>query len=93
MILKRAVKCISTFLKTKQQCTHKKFFLLPQAGNLLRLPAGRLRLDPVRLKNFFAVRNLNRKKFFVVAIGFFNASTSMCYKLVMSLFTGTQDPI
>lgn len=45
---------------------HKKFFLRPQAGNLLRLPAGRLRFDPVRLKNFFAVRNLNRKNFFVV---------------------------
>ena len=41
-------------------------FLHPQAGNLLRLPAGLSRLDPVRLKKFFVVRNLNRKNFIVV---------------------------
>ena len=41
-------------------------FRRPQAGNLLRLPAGLSRLDPVRRKNFFAVRNLNRKNFIVV---------------------------
>jgi len=33
-----------------------------------QLLAGRLRLDPARRKNFFAVRSLKRKNFFVVGI-------------------------
>jgi len=42
--------------------------LRPEAVNFLRLLAGRLRLDPARRKNFFAVGFSIRKNFF--AVGF-----------------------
>ena len=69
-------------------------FLRPQAGNLLRLPAGLSRLDTVRRKNFFAVRNLNRKNFIVVEFSkrkcFF--VLQICYVLVhWNTRTNTKD--
>ena len=42
----------------------RNFFLRPQAGNFVRLFAGRLRLNPARRKNFFCGYKFNHKNFF-----------------------------
>ena len=52
----------------------KNFFLRPQAGNFVRLFAGRLRLNPARRHNSFCGYKFNHKNWFVE--GFTNRSAT-----------------
>ena len=64
----------------------RNFFLRPQAGNFVRLFAGRLRLNPARRKNFFCGYKFNHKNFFA---GIFEPQ---CNKL-LSVREGCQRPV
>ena len=61
----------------------QELFLHPQAGNLMWLFAGYLRLNPARHKNFFCSYKLNHKKFYTV--GFSNRSATTSFSAVKSI--------
>ena len=59
---------------------YRNFFLRPQAGNFVRLFAGRLRLNSARRKNFFCGYKFNHKNFF--AVGFSNRRAATSFSAV-----------